>query len=461
VFENIIEQGAVLQLREDITTRRYAPSMLFYGPPETGKGSTALELSRALSCETDASWKCACPSCERHRYLQHQDLLILGPRPFQAEIAACASAFLRNPSSAGAKTLFIRSLRKLQIRFSALLMEDDPKLGKLSPILRSLEENSSEFWLLKAESAERAALEKLCGALIKDALSLIGEGIGDTIPIGHIRRASYWCRLAPNGKRKTLIIENADNMRDDARNSLLKLLEEPPDTVNIVLTTQRREAIMPTILSRLRPYRFLRRSVESEKEVIRRVFQDSLEARSKGAKDAQSIEEKALASGSSLVSAYLDSFLEAGADKMYPLAAWFVASVARIAAHSLKRNRTGVPNIINALGERYAPIADTAGFERTFKIAAVVKKIIDESGNFEETSFSRFIKLCLEMICAVTREESDPLFIAYSDMFKKYCSEAITAAEVLNQNKTIALEALLYKLKVNMLRARFLGGVNG
>ncbi|MDR0302605.1 MAG: DNA polymerase III, partial [Treponema sp.] len=137
MFENIIEQGAVLQLQEDILSGRLAPSMLFYGPSESGKGSAALELARILSCTADASWKCKCSACESHRYLQHPDLLILGSRSFAAEIAASCSAFLRNPAAVGTKTLFIRSFRKLQIRFSPVLLEDDPKLSKLSSPLQS------------------------------------------------------------------------------------------------------------------------------------------------------------------------------------------------------------------------------------------------------------------------------------------------------------------------------------
>ena len=49
MFDNIIEQGAVLQLQDDFHAHRLAPSMLFYGPPESGKGSAALELARVLS----------------------------------------------------------------------------------------------------------------------------------------------------------------------------------------------------------------------------------------------------------------------------------------------------------------------------------------------------------------------------------------------------------------------------
>ena len=433
MFENIIEQGAVLQLQEDILFRRLAPSMLFFGPPESGKSSAALELARVLSCEENGSWKCTCPSCESHRYLQYSDLLILGSRPFSAEISACCSAYLRNPSSASAKILFIRSLRKLQIRFSAVLMEDDSKLNKVSPLLQSLEEGLSELWTAGADTSSKI-IEKLCASLVKDSFSLISAGLSGNIPIGHIRRAAYWCRLAPNGRRKSLIIENAENMRDDACNSLLKLLEEPPQTVTIVLTSQRREAVIPTILSRLRPYRFLKRSEESEKEVLRRVFQEMSG-------------EKYIREGSSLVGAYLDSFMPGSAEKLYPLAVWFVVSLARITAASLKRNGAEIPWIINALGERYAQAAEESGYERSIRIQSIVKTLIAESGNFEDGSFPRFLNICLGLISGVAREAGDPQFIAYNDIFKKYIGEAETAAGVLNQNTALALEALVYKIK--------------
>jgi DNA polymerase-3 subunit gamma/tau len=440
VFENIIEQGAVLQLKDDILSRRLAPSMLFYGPPESGKGSAALELARVLSCEKDAAWECACPPCEKHRYLQHADLLMLGPCSFAAEIAASCSAFLRNPAASGTKKLFIRSLRKLQIRFSPVLMEDDPKLSKLTSSLQSLEEGLSDLWLTDTAAAEKNVLEKQCNSLVKITQTLIEDGIGSTIPIDHIRRASYWCRLAPSGKRKTLIIENAENMRDEARNSLLKLLEEPPETVNIVLTSQRREAIMPTILSRLRPYRFLKRSAEGEKEIIRRVFQDAVK------------EDSSLASSPSLVSAYLESFLPGGADKLYPLAAWFIVSLARAVTALSKRNGTETARLITALGQRYAPIANEAGFERTTDAALIVKTLMEKSSNFENDSISRFFEICLDMVCAAARENDEPQFIAYRDVFRKRVNETETAVNTLNISAALALEGLFYSLKQDMAK---------
>jgi DNA polymerase-3 subunit gamma/tau len=355
---------------------------------------------------------------------------------FSAEINAFCSTFLSNPSVQSSKLLFFRSLRKLQLRFSPVLMEDDPRFSKISSVLQFLDEGLNDFSSMDTASTalNESSLEKLCNSLVKDALYLEAEGFGASIPIGHIRRAAYWCRLAPNGKHKILIIENADNMRDEARNSLLKLLEEPPATVSIVLTAQRREAIMPTILSRLRPYRFLKRSIEGEKEVLRRVFQVSQEVQKPE-------------TGSSLVSIYLDSFLPQNTEKLYPLAAWFIVSLARIIALSAKRKTGNIPRFITLLGERYAPIAETCGLERSVKSAGVVKTIIKQSDNFENDSFSRFLNICLDLVSTVAREADEPHSSFYNDIFKKYIGEAVTAVDILNQSTTLALEALLYKLK--------------
>jgi DNA polymerase-3 subunit gamma/tau len=453
VFENIIEQGAVSQLRDDILCGKNAPSMLFFGPFASGKGSTALELARVLSCVEDASWKCSCPSCERHRYLQHDDLLMLGKRSFMSEISACCSVFLRNQNAVGAKLLFFRSLRKLQIRFSPVIMEDDPKFGKVSSVLQSLDEGLNEFLLTDTQTADGAVLEKLCRALVKDALTLESDGMGVIIPINHIRCASYWCRLAPNGKRKTLIIENAENMRDEARNSLLKLLEEPPSSVSIVFTAIRREAIMPTFLSRLRPYRFLKRSAEGEKEVLNRVFKtqtdlESVRLRSAGRKSPEA--------GYSLIGVYFDSFLPQNTEKLYPLAAWFVVSLARIATLSFRKSGVAdIPRFITSLGERYAPIAETLGLERSVKSADIVKTLLSQSGNFEDDSFSRFLKLCLDLAGSAAREAEEPQYISYNDIFRKYINETVTAVDVLNQSTTLALEALLHNLKTAVVRGRY------
>jgi hypothetical protein len=90
-----------------------------------------------------------------------------------------------------------------------------------------------------------------------------------------IRNLEFWARLAPMGPRKVAIIENADRMLESSRNALLKILEEPPESVRFILTSSRRSAMMTTILSRSRTYHFVRRDAEGAALVIERVFRST------------------------------------------------------------------------------------------------------------------------------------------------------------------------------------------
>lgn len=58
------------------------------------------------------------------------------------------------------------------------------------------------------------------------------------------------------GQKKVFIISEADQMRVEAANALLKLLEEPPDNLMLVLTTSNIYKILPTIKSRCQLFRF-------------------------------------------------------------------------------------------------------------------------------------------------------------------------------------------------------------
>jgi DNA polymerase-3 subunit gamma/tau len=279
MFENLIAQPASDLLIADIAARRLPPAMLFSGPDASGKLTAALELARVLSCaEGTARWTCACGACARSKELTHQDLLIMGPRNSTLEIRAAAAAFLREKTVA-TRFLFIRSIRKLAIRFSpALAAEDDTRAQKAAPLLAEMEELLEEISPSR-ELPEGPALEKTVGSLVEDAEKLETDFMYDSIPVSQVRSASSWARLSPAGKKKLLIVENADRMQDSARNAFLKVLEEPPADVVFILTTSRRGAIMPTILSRVRTYAFVERPEAAQNEVIARVFHDTPEAK--------------------------------------------------------------------------------------------------------------------------------------------------------------------------------------
>jgi DNA polymerase-3 subunit gamma/tau len=452
VFENIIAQAAAGQLKSDILSRRLAPSMLFFGPAASGKGSTAMELARSLSCENeDALWNCACPSCVRHRSLIHADLAMIGPRNFTAEIAASRAAFLRDTASAAGRSLFIRSIRKLLARFAPSVWEYESKTGKTNPLplLHSLEEELDEFETITADDdvgGRNNALEKLTDSLVKNAVKL-DECISEAVPIAQVRKAAYWARLSPSGKRKTLIIENADRMEEKARSALLKLLEEPPESISIVLTAVRREAVMPTILSRLRPYRFTARSAAREKEILRRVFRDPRWTQEE--EGASSAGEEAGANASGLIGAYLESFLPQPSDKLLPLAAFFVAAVARSAVVFQKsRGITEIPDAVSALGSHCARIAESAGLERSTDAKETIAALLSQSGDFEGRSFPRFLALVLDLVSwSLEQCAPSPNLVACRETWRLRIREAYAAYSVWNQRPEAALESLFYRLR--------------
>jgi DNA polymerase-3 subunit delta' len=57
-------------------------------------------------------------------------------------------------------------------------------------------------------------------------------------------------------RRRVFVIEAVDAMNDQAANRMLKTLEEPPAFAHLVLLTDRREDVMPTIASRCQQVRF-------------------------------------------------------------------------------------------------------------------------------------------------------------------------------------------------------------
>jgi DNA polymerase-3 subunit delta' len=63
-----------------------------------------------------------------------------------------------------------------------------------------------------------------------------------------VRPAFY---LRPNeGRKNVIILTGIENMHESASNAFLKVLEEPPEDVLIIMTTDNLNALLPTILSR-------------------------------------------------------------------------------------------------------------------------------------------------------------------------------------------------------------------
>ncbi len=84
-----------------------------------------------------------------------------------------------------------------------------------------------------------------------DVHCLVPEGASEQIKIEQIRQLLGRIALRPfNAAVQVAIIDRAERLTEEAANSLLKALEEPPVHTRFVLTTSRLSHCLPTIVSR-------------------------------------------------------------------------------------------------------------------------------------------------------------------------------------------------------------------
>jgi DNA polymerase III subunit delta' len=102
----------------------------------------------------------------------------------------------------------------------------------------------------------------VCGSCLKiqkeahPDLHIIQNGQAQ-IKIEDIREILRQANFRPyEGKAKVFIIDNAHKLNIEAANSLLKVLEEPPANVAIILITHKPQSIIKTVLSRCKMIKF-------------------------------------------------------------------------------------------------------------------------------------------------------------------------------------------------------------
>jgi DNA polymerase-3 subunit gamma/tau len=446
MFENLLGQDeALAALKADVEGDRLPPAILLSGPPGSGKATAALEIARALSCAARgsgpgalprrAAWNCACPACARHRLLVHADLLLLGPRSFPEEIRAGLELLGRAPGPASAY-FFARAARKLARRFDAALYQgEESRLAKAAPLLRELEECLDAVAPERARAPEQEAAGSLAPGAAEAAAKSAAVAakleafVPDAPPVFMIRNVELWARLAPLGPRKVAIIENADRMLESSRNALLKILEEPPESVRFILTSSRRSAMMTTILSRARTYHFSPRDPAGTAMVIERVFRSSEPASS------------------------VESFL-AARRPFPPARARDLAETFLGAALAAERRGAGDGRRRAAQGYRLAPplsvlARESGGLDRAAALASLLEATKDFGQRDESlaSSFPSFLAALSGRLGSLLREEGmDASGVELVERIAALVRTASSDYESMNRSPGLLAEALMYAI---------------
>jgi len=273
VFENLLHQEEIVsQLKQEIIGNSLAPASLFSGPSLSGRLTAALEMARISCCEKDKGWGCQCRHCRTHRLLLYPRTILMGHRNMIPEISACA-ALMKRERSDTSRYMMIRSARKLLCRFDPALWEGERrKLSKLRPVMERLAESVDS--ILPGKGAPEGAKKRMILSSLVDDCIAMQKALPEILPIAQIRNLCHWAHHSAGKDHKTIIIDSAVGMSDASKHALLKFLEEPPADTSIILITDRKQMLPPTIVSRLRVYPFKRRSRMQEAEVVRRVFRE-------------------------------------------------------------------------------------------------------------------------------------------------------------------------------------------
>ena len=94
------------------------------------------------------------------------------------------------------------------------------------------------------------------------------EPTGNSIKIAQIRELQSDIIIKPHSNYKIYVINDAQKMTVESQNALLKTLEEPPEYAIIILITNNKESLLPTIKSRCEIIKFLPISIMELKKYL-------------------------------------------------------------------------------------------------------------------------------------------------------------------------------------------------
>ncbi len=189
------------------SNHRVGSAYLFTGPRGCGKEWGAIEFAKLLNCENAGDVSCnRCPSCAKFAGLQHPNLKLIVPLPGSDKANQSS-----NPLDA---------LKKEDLEY---LTEAIAQKG------------TAPFYKIQVPAARRITINS-----IRD-----------------LRRTIYL--KSQSGGKKVVLIFDAHLLSEgqgESANALLKILEEPPQNTTLILVSDKKSALLPTIISRCQPINF-------------------------------------------------------------------------------------------------------------------------------------------------------------------------------------------------------------
>jgi len=118
-------------------------------------------------------------------------------------------------------------------------------------------------------TAEKRNEDPLLFASHPDFLTFAPDGPMRQISIPQTRLLKELAQYLPHkGTRRVFLIDHVDRANDQAANSLLKILEEPPAHLVLIMTAENAYDLLPTIRSRAVPFQFAPLAPDSMRQFV-------------------------------------------------------------------------------------------------------------------------------------------------------------------------------------------------
>nr|WP_321263710.1 hypothetical protein [uncultured Sphaerochaeta sp.] len=251
------QQGVADQLQDQITSGTLSQVNLFGGSRYSLRMSFALETARGLSCNQGGDDHCSCDSCQKFRNLTVSNVVIISQRDHRSVIETSLSTFERLYNDFS-RQFVIQSIRRMLLQYHPALLsgaqtQSQNAAASLAGQVNELLVDFARMEIGNASQAKKAAKE------IRSSLKGLFTAAkkNTTVTISQVRALEHWSGQTSMGDGKRFIILEAMEMTNSsARNSLLKMLEEPAKDTYFFLISEYPNRIMQTILSRVRRYAF-------------------------------------------------------------------------------------------------------------------------------------------------------------------------------------------------------------
>ncbi len=240
-YTRLTQPDIASQLEENIAEGRLPQSILFSGQPGSSRLTAALDLAFTIAGGNRETL-----SSQNIIYFPHRNLV---------NRVKTALNLLISDRNRKSILFFVETMRLINMQYnSAVSKSAGPAAQRYYESARETDYLLSEIEDMNGIGEKEIKELRALRDITNEKYLYFGRSSPSPVTIDQLRLVKEWMNSG-NGE-KVVIIEDIESAAEGAKNSILKMLEEPLEHFTIILISSQSSRIMETILSRVRKFSF-------------------------------------------------------------------------------------------------------------------------------------------------------------------------------------------------------------